>query len=344
MDGRGPPLAVRGPGHAEGRQEVPPGSLLLLYTDGVVERRRDLELGLADLAALVAEAGHDPRAVVERIAAELGPRPADDCALMALATSAMRAPLRVTIPADPEALAGARGRVRDWLADEGVDPDQADEVVLAVSEALANGVEHAYGGARDGEVELWIERARDDALAVEVRDRGRWRPPPEDPGLRGRGLPLMHAVMESVRVERGDEGTTVRMRYRLGPARDEPRRTPPATGPGGSALSTSALPDGTLARLRAEVDVASAPRVGAWLRELRGDRLVVDLGGVPHLGSAGVRMLVELALDLDRDGRRLEVVARAGGVVRRALEVAGVAGAPLALLERPPPASAGLSP
>ena len=48
-----------------------------------------------------------------------------------------------------------------------------------------------------------------------VRDRGRWRPPRGS--HRGRGLPLMQALMESVDVEHGDEGTVVVLERTLQP-------------------------------------------------------------------------------------------------------------------------------
>jgi anti-sigma regulatory factor (Ser/Thr protein kinase) len=60
-------------------------------------------------------------------------------------------------------------------------PDRQDEALLAVDEAAANAVEHAYDPAEPGEVELtvWTES---DALCVEIRDhgRGRRRPVPPD--------------------------------------------------------------------------------------------------------------------------------------------------------------------
>jgi anti-sigma regulatory factor (Ser/Thr protein kinase) len=49
-----------------------------------------------------------------------------------------------------------------------------------------------------------------------VRDRGHWRPPRGE--HRGRGLPIMEALMESVEVERGETGTTILMRRTLGGA------------------------------------------------------------------------------------------------------------------------------
>jgi anti-sigma regulatory factor (Ser/Thr protein kinase) len=55
----------------------------------------------------------------------------------------------------------------------------------------------------------------DHEISITVRDFGRWREPRGD--NRGRGLPLIEAVMDSLAVERGDrEGTEVRMVRKLG--------------------------------------------------------------------------------------------------------------------------------
>ena len=50
----------------------------------------------------------------------------------------------------------------------------------------------------------------DGAIVVTVSDHGRWRDP--RPSSRGRGLPLMRALMESVEVDPGAHGTTVTLR------------------------------------------------------------------------------------------------------------------------------------
>lgn len=70
----------------EHRVLMPPGSLLLLYTDGLVERPdRDMDLAIHEAAGLLA--GHGGRSldvllneITDRIA---GPDPKDDFALLA---------------------------------------------------------------------------------------------------------------------------------------------------------------------------------------------------------------------------------------------------------------------
>ena len=56
-------------------------------------------------------------------------------------------------------------------------------------------------------------RADGRRLTITVHDDGSWRPARQ--GDQGRGLSLMDALMDSVEVEREDDGTTVRMRRRV---------------------------------------------------------------------------------------------------------------------------------
>ena len=85
------------------------------------------------------------------------------------------------------------------------------EVVLAVNEACANAIEHAYPPGPAG-FELSAREA-DGELTIAVRDRGQWREP-QEPG-RGHGSGIMSAAMTDVRVNRSDEGTEVLMRRML---------------------------------------------------------------------------------------------------------------------------------
>jgi anti-sigma regulatory factor (Ser/Thr protein kinase) len=81
--------------------------------------------------------------------------------------------------------------------------------VLACTEAATNAIEHAYIG-RGGQVHIEAE-SEDRWLRLSVTDQGRWRHPRPDDS-RGRGLELVRAVIGDVDVERGESGTTVRMR------------------------------------------------------------------------------------------------------------------------------------
>ena len=157
----------------------------------------------------------------------------DDVALLGVAYKPV---FDVRVPARAEGLAALRRQLRRWLAAVGTDEDTASDVLLACGEAAANAVEHAFAGtaaepgstgpagehaftanaaraAGEFEVELRIAAGRE--LTLRVADTGRWRAVPA-PGDRGRGLPIMRAVMDSVEVESGENGTVVTMRRRLG--------------------------------------------------------------------------------------------------------------------------------
>jgi anti-sigma regulatory factor (Ser/Thr protein kinase) len=93
----------------------------------------------------------------------------------------------------------------------GVTDMVSEDLQLALGESAANAVEHAYGPDEPREFELTLSRRVDgSAIDVEVTDFGRSRPPPANPGFRGRGLDLVRALAQSVRVELGLAGTTVR--------------------------------------------------------------------------------------------------------------------------------------
>jgi serine/threonine-protein kinase RsbW len=128
-------------------------------------------------------------------------------------------PLRLRLVGDPLSaeLAGARRDVQRWAADRGLPAELADDLVLAVHEALANVADHAYpdGGAEAG---VDVECA-DGVVEAVVRDRGSWREPPADPGWRGRGLVIMRGLADEVDVRRGPSGTEVRMRWKQPPDR-----------------------------------------------------------------------------------------------------------------------------
>lgn len=107
-----------------------------------------------------------------------------------------------------------RDRVRRWLGPLGWPANALDDVVLAVHEAVMNVVDHAYLTTDVGDVEVTgvVLADRGGARAkVTVRDRGRWRAAPRDPGHRGRGLLVMRGCMHEVDIRTGADGTEVTM-------------------------------------------------------------------------------------------------------------------------------------
>lgn len=122
--------------------------------------------------------------------------------------------MRIVVPARPNQLAWLRAELRAWLRhlDTGARLSLEAELalLLAVSEAASNAIEHAYRGREPGIVELAV-MVEDDAVRAEVVDHGRWRPPPADPGARGRGLLLMSECTQMC-LSRGSRGTRVVLR------------------------------------------------------------------------------------------------------------------------------------
>src|SRR5690606_33285117 len=125
------------------------GGLLALFTDGLVERRdRPLEQGLARLrGALRADSAEQScAAAVADIGADTPLH--DDSALLVI----RRQPdsderMQIEVPAVPTALGRIRYALRRWLASNAIGDDDSVNILLAVGEASANAVEHAYGPA-----------------------------------------------------------------------------------------------------------------------------------------------------------------------------------------------------
>ena len=136
---------------------------------------------------------------------------ADDIAVLAVQTVGLHELLEVEMPAEAEQLATIRHLIRRWVeANDGSDDDCA-AFAIAVSEACANAIEHAYG---PGDAKIEIRAALVDGVAtVAIRDRGAWREPRGE--NRGRGIPIMREFMDDVSIERADRGTTVKLQRRL---------------------------------------------------------------------------------------------------------------------------------
>jgi serine phosphatase RsbU (regulator of sigma subunit)/anti-sigma regulatory factor (Ser/Thr protein kinase) len=217
-EGRGPPLgAVAEPRYTETSGVVAPGSTLLLYTDGLVERRDMwLDEGLERLCVeAAAAAGSPPDALLDGLLRALVPAKGgeDDVAALAVQLTPLSADrLALRLPAEPPVLASLRRTLRQWLEALGAGELEVYDVLVAVTEAAANAVEHAYGPV-DASFDVEVTATDDGEVLVVVRDQGRWRPPRGH--NRGRGTLLMQELMDDFEVKTGDEGTEVRMRRRL---------------------------------------------------------------------------------------------------------------------------------
>jgi serine phosphatase RsbU (regulator of sigma subunit) len=146
--GRGLPLGtVAEPSYTQDTVEVPIGSTLILYTDGLIERRdQTIDEGLAQLREAALVGPLDPERLVDHVLHELvgaGQR-RDDIAILAVRLLVVAPhPLRLRLPAANGSLSIVRDALRTWLEPAPVTKAEAGEIVLAAWEACANAVEHA---------------------------------------------------------------------------------------------------------------------------------------------------------------------------------------------------------
>ncbi|HEY4827623.1 MAG TPA: SpoIIE family protein phosphatase [Solirubrobacteraceae bacterium] len=187
--------------------------ILFLYTDGLVERRGvPLSEGIETLARAV-ESAVSPEEACQAAVADLVPLEGlrDDVAIVALQSTPVPAELHLRLPAEPKTLVQVRRILRRWLVARGGGEGDVAEVTIAVSEACANAIEHAYSPAPASfELHAWGENGD---ITVAVRDEGQWRAPRGE--NRGRGLSIIASAMDEVKVDRLANGTEVVMRRRL---------------------------------------------------------------------------------------------------------------------------------
>jgi PAS domain S-box-containing protein len=210
----GPPLGVRHSRYSVTRLPVVAGETLLLYTDGLVERRGEsFDVGVGRLVQAFDSAPVDVEQCCDHVLHELlhDDAPSDDVAIVAVRV--VHEPVRLSIPFEQDLgeLYALRHLLRRWVTQYGADDATADDIVIVAAEAASNAIEHARSAP---DVAFLVTAFIDDgAVDIEVRDFGRWRTPREDHD--GRGLKMMQSIVPDVDVRRTDEGTSVRFRAAL---------------------------------------------------------------------------------------------------------------------------------
>ncbi|GAA4714080.1 hypothetical protein GCM10023215_66520 [Pseudonocardia yuanmonensis] len=340
--GRGTPLGVTGrPPYVEADGRIEPGETILLCSDGLFERRTEvIDDGVERLAATFGElARHRPSDIVDVLLERMldeGGAPDDTVVVLA---RCVPEPLTRSMPAEAECLAPMRRVIADWAARCGLGEDGTTDLQLAVGEAVTNAVEHAYTSGPEpaaDAVELSLELQPDGAVAVRVADHGLWRPPPDDPGYRGRGLALIRELAEDVEVMPADDGTEVWFRMPALPVEVVPRL------PGGAAdrPAETGRDDGLpVTRLRrwadqhtvrvhveGDLDLAGVAAVRSDLLAelLRGGPLTLTLAADSYVSSSGIALLSELAQRARAGGTELTVVTPSDSPARRILVLAGL--------------------
>jgi PAS domain S-box-containing protein len=161
----GPPLGLGGLPFESTEIELPAGSILALYTDGLIESRdHDIDLGLDRLRSALRPEPSLESTCDNVLKTVLDGRPLDDVALLVARTQAMQSNQVATwdLPADPAVVAEARKQVAAQLADWGLD-DAEFVTGLVVSELVTNAIRHA-------ESPIQLRLIRDRTLICEVSD------------------------------------------------------------------------------------------------------------------------------------------------------------------------------
>ena len=216
-DARSVPLSVQRKGpRPQATVTLAPGSTLMLYTDGLVERRDvGLDDGIAHLGNTVA-AGMNQTVddVADAALTELVPPDGYDDDIAIVVYRRPYPPLTIHRVVNADQLGALRHELADWLSAAGVAEQRLADIVLAVNEAVANSIEHGYRGRKPGKTRLKCENdgAR---VRVKITDKGSWKPASTDPGGRGRGLLLIRAVSDWLEMDCTPKGTTVDMSFSL---------------------------------------------------------------------------------------------------------------------------------
>ena len=133
--------------------------------------------------------------------------------------------LKFLLPSQPRFLSVVRAAIGELCSVYGLADDGCRGVTLAVDEALANVIRHAYRGHPDGVIEVDC-RVWTDRLEITLLDQGEPPDPArlaahplDDVALCGRGTHIMRAVMDEVYYERVPGGNQVRLSKRLPAAR-----------------------------------------------------------------------------------------------------------------------------
>ena len=213
--GRGPAIGARTFTRTQCETALEARSTIILYTDGLTERR-DTHIDTRN-RQLTRAAGVSFRPVDEMadhlLNSMLDEEQVDDVALLVARFDLMTASFDQSIPGRMTSLRSFRCDLRAWLRHVQVVPEEIDDLLLATGEVITNSIEH---GHRNEEKPVHVHATHElGSCRIVVTDQGDWlrthdrTEVPNSSATRGRGMALVHALMDDVQVERRPEGTVV---------------------------------------------------------------------------------------------------------------------------------------
>jgi len=216
--GRAQPLGAARGVRPQATEPLHGVSLLVLYTDGLVERRCEvIDVGIDRVATAMLTIDETAPGWCEELIDSCIDETAlhDDIAVLGAAISRHPVTLRIGLGRDLSSLGESRATMRLWLQHLGITGEELYDVILAIGEAASNALQ--YGNVTDERpavIELSYEPPG--ALIVVVTDNGVWYDRPlDDPSGGGRGLSIMGTLMGPIDVTRSPSGTSVRLQRLL---------------------------------------------------------------------------------------------------------------------------------
>ncbi|QDN63560.1 SpoIIE family protein phosphatase [Streptomyces sp. RLB3-17] len=167
----GPPLGIGGLPYQSTDLELPPGSLVALFTGGLLQAADSRAAGLAQLSQVLADCGASLEELCDRAVTTLLPGAVDEDATLLVARTRLLDRNQFTqweLPPDPAAVATIRTAVGKQLRDWGLD-DLTFASELIVSELVTNAIRYVGGP-------IQVRLIRDRTLICEVSDTGHTTP------------------------------------------------------------------------------------------------------------------------------------------------------------------------
>lgn len=209
------PLAVQHPiTRPQASTRLQPGATLMLYTDGLVERRGlVIDDGIRSAGDILVDTlGSSAEDVADAMLGSQTPPGGFDDDVAIVVYRRPPTALRLEVVATPDKLADIRARLADWLRAVSIPDELAADITLVVNEACTNSIEHGYRGRTAGP--MWVSaEVNGREICIEITDSGSWKTPDPNPRVRGRGVPLMRAVSGGMSVDGTSAGTTVTMSF-----------------------------------------------------------------------------------------------------------------------------------
>lgn len=316
------------------------GQVLLLYSDGIIERpglhpaagtvalREIATAAVAD--TLIPAAFTLPSAVdratiqtLERLTRETGVE--DDITLLAIQPAAPLKPFTIDVQALRAEIPTVRTALRNWFRPGQVDPSMLDKLDQITTELCENSIDHAYP---DQVGPLTVAATLDPAglVTITVTDQGRWRPPPRLHEGRGLGLALTQQFADQLTVDGKDTGTTVTVTTRLWKQAHGRLPSPPQPRDGLFDAFVYEHPDHTTLTVYGPADTNAVEDLTAHLAlgTTPGSQpFTIDLEQTTVLTSAVIHIIQRAVRRAAYAGVPTRIVCRPGSVAHQVLSLAG---------------------